>query len=219
MVTKWKQLQILFSWAPISLQMMTAAMKLKDTCSLEGKLWDKPRQHIKMQGHQFPDKGPYSLSYGFSSSHVQMWELDHKEGWVLKKWCFQIVVLVKTLERPLDCKEIKPVNPKGNQSLGGLMLKLKPQYFGHLMQTANSLEKSLMLGRIEGRRRRGWQRMRWLDGMTDLMYMSLVNSRDGEGQGTPACCSPWGHKEPAIMERLDWTELNGDHWPLMAIYT
>ena len=76
---------------------------------------DKPRQHIKKQRHHFADKGPYSQSYGFSSSHVQMWELDHKEGWALKYWCFWTVVLEKTLEILLDSKEIKPVNTKGNQ--------------------------------------------------------------------------------------------------------
>ena len=74
-----------------------------------------PRQHIKKQRHHFDNKGPYSQSYGFSSSHVRMWELDHKEGWALKNWCFRIGVLEKTLESPLDCKEIKPVNPKENQ--------------------------------------------------------------------------------------------------------
>ena len=104
-----------------------------------------------------------------------MWELDHKEGWMLKNWCFRIVVLEKTLESLLDCKEIKLVNPKGNQSwiLEGLMLKLKLQYFGHLMQRANSLEKTLMLGKIEVRGTTGWQRMRWLDGVTDSMDMGL----------------------------------------------
>ena len=81
------------------------------------------------------------------------------------------MVLEKTLENPLDCKEIKPVNPE--YSLEGLMLKLNLQYFGHLMQRTDSLEKTLMLGKIEGRRRRGRQRMRWLDGITDSMDMSL----------------------------------------------
>jgi len=89
------------------------------------------------------------------------------------------VVLEKTLESPLDCKESQPVHPKGispEDSLEGLMLKLKLQYFGHLMRRADSLEKTLMLGKIEGRRKRGRQRMRWLDGITDSMDMSWVNS-------------------------------------------
>ena len=105
-----------------------------------------------------------------------MWELDHKESWEPKNWRFHIVVLEKALESSLDSKEIKPVNPKGSQLwilLVGLTLKLKPQYFGHLMQRADSFEKTLMLGKIEGRRRRGHQRMRWLDGMIDSMDMSL----------------------------------------------
>ena len=104
------------------------------------------------------------------------------ESWTIKKAehgridAFWTVVLKKTLESPLDCKKIQPVHPKGNQSeysLEGLMLKLKLQYFGHLMQKANSFTKTLMLGKIEGRRRRGRQRMRWLDGITDSMDMSL----------------------------------------------
>ena len=98
----------------------------------------------------------------FSSSHVWMWELDHKEGWVPKNWCFWTVVLEKTLESSLDSK-IKPVNPKGNQpdySLEGLMLKLKLQYFGHLIRRADWLEKTLMLRKIEDGKRRGRQRMR-----------------------------------------------------------
>ena len=77
--------------------------------------YDKPRQHIKKQRHHFADKGPSTQSCDFSTSHVWIWELDHKEGWVPKNWCFQLVVLEKTLESPLDCKEIKPINPKGNQ--------------------------------------------------------------------------------------------------------
>ena len=119
---------------------------------------DQPRQHIKKQRRYFTNKGPSSQSYGFSSSHVWMWELDYKECWVLKNWCFWTVALEKTLESPLDCKE-KEISPE--YSLEGLMLKLKVQSFGHLMRRANSFEKILMLGKIEGRRRRGWQRMRW----------------------------------------------------------
>ena len=119
-------------------------------------IYDKPGQHVKKQRHHFADKGLYSQSYSFSSSHVQMWELDNKEGRVLKKW-YLTVVLEKTLEGPLDSKEIKPVNLKGNQPwmlFGRLTLKLKLQYFGHLMLTADLLEKTLMLGKIEGRRRK-----------------------------------------------------------------
>ena len=97
--------------------------------------YDQPRQHIKKQIHYFANKVLPSQSNGFPSSHVWMWELDYKESWALKSWCFWIVVLEKTLESPLDCKEIQPVHPKGNQSwisLEGLVLKLKLQYFGHL---------------------------------------------------------------------------------------
>ena len=129
-----------------------------------------------MQRRYFANKGPSSQSYGFSSSHVWMWELDHKESWVPKTWCFWTVELEKILESPLDCKEIKPVNPKviiPGYSLEGLMLKLKLQYFGHLMWRVDSLEKTLMLGGIGGRRRRQRQRMRWLDGIPNSMDMNL----------------------------------------------
>ena len=123
----------------------------------------------------------YGQIYGFSSSHVWMWELDYKESWAPKNWCFWIVVLEKTLESPLDCKEIKSVNPKGNQPwifIEGLMLKLKLQYFGQLMQKADSLEKILRLGKIEGRWRRRQQRMRRLDSITDSMDMNLRKLRE-----------------------------------------
>ena len=110
----------LFFWAPKSLQMVTAAMKLKDACSLEEKhrqhIKEKPRQHIKKQRHYIANKGPSSQSYGFSSRHAGMWELDSKESWAPKNWCFWTVVLEKTLESLLDCKEIQAVYPKGNQS-------------------------------------------------------------------------------------------------------
>jgi len=95
--------------------MVTAAMKLKDACSLEEN-YEQPRQNIKKQRHYFANKGPSKQSYGFSSSHLWMWELDYKESWAPKNWSFWIVVLEKTLESPLDCKEIQPVHPKGKQS-------------------------------------------------------------------------------------------------------
>ena len=137
---------------------------------------DQPRQHIRRQRHYFVNKGPSSQGYGFSSSHVWIWELDYKESWVPKKFCFWGVVLEKTLESPLDCKEIWPVHPKGDQSwvfIGRTDVEAETPIFGHLMWRANSFEKTLMLGKIEGRRIRGWQRMRWLDGITDSMDMSL----------------------------------------------
>ena len=112
---QWKQWETLFWGAPKSLLIMTAAMKLKDACSLEVS-YDKPRQHIKKQKHYFANKVPSSQRYGFSNSNVWMWELDYKESWVPKNWNFWTVVLEKTLEGPLDCKEIQPVNPKGDQS-------------------------------------------------------------------------------------------------------
>ena len=121
-------------------------------------------------------KGPSSQGYGFSSIHVWMWELNHKESWASKNWCFWTVVLEKTLESPLDCKEILPVPPKEispEYSLEGLMLKLKLQYSGHLMWRADSFEKTLILGKTEGEKRSGWQRMKWFDGITNSMDVSL----------------------------------------------
>ena len=143
--------------------------------------YDQPRQHIKKQRHYFANKGPSSQGYGFSSGHVWMWELDCKEGWAPKNWCLWTVVLEKTLKSPLDCKEIQPVHPKGDQSwvfIGRTDAVLKLQYFGHLIRRVDSLEKTLMLGGIGGRRRRGWQRMRCLDGITDSMDMSLSELRE-----------------------------------------
>ena len=152
------------------------------------KSYDQPRQNTKKQRRYFVNKGPSSQGYGFSSGHVWMWELDCEESWAPKNWCFWTVVLEKTLESPLDCKEIQPVHSKGDQSwvfMEGLMLKLKLQYFGHLMHRVDSLEKTLMLGGVGGRRRRGRQRMRWLDGITDLMDRVWVNSGSWWWTGRP----------------------------------
>ena len=107
--------QTLFFGAPKSLQMVIAAMKLKDAFSWK-ESYDQPRQNIKKQRHYFANKGPSSQSYGSSSSHVWMWELGYNESWALKNWCFWTVLLEKILESPLDCKEIQPAHPKGNQS-------------------------------------------------------------------------------------------------------
>ena len=104
----------LFSWAPKSLWTVIAPMKLKYACSLKEKQC-QTRQHIKKQRHYFSYKGLYSQSCGFPNSHIWMWELDNKKGWALKNWCLWTVVLEKTLESPLDRKETKSVNPKGNQ--------------------------------------------------------------------------------------------------------
>ena len=170
------------------------------------KSYDQPRQHIKKQRYYFANKGSSSQGYGFSSGHVWMWELDCEESWAVKNWCFWTVVLEKTLESPLDCKEVQPVHPKENQSWifrtdWKDMLKLKHQYFGHLMQRTDSLEKTLMLVGIGGRRRRGRQRMRWLDGITDSMDVSLSELRE-------AWCAVI-HGVAKNQTRLsDWTELN-----------
>ena len=141
------------------------------------KSYDKPRQLIKKQRHHFADKGLYNQIYGFSSIHIWMWELDHKEGWALKNWCFQTVVLEKTLESPLDSNDITLVNPKGNQ----LWIFIRrtgaeaeaPILWPPLVWRTDSLEKTLMLGKIEGRGRKWWQRVGRLDGITDSMDMSL----------------------------------------------
>ena len=141
-----------------------------------------------------------------------MWELDYKKCWVQKNWCFWTVVLVKTLQSPLNCKAIQLVNPKGNQSwifIGRIDTEAETPVFGHLMQWTISLEKTLIPGKTEGRRRRGQQKMRWLDGISDSMDMSLSKLQDLlMGQGGLACCSPSGHKQSDMTERLNWTELN-----------
>ena len=137
------------------------------------------------------------------------------ESWTIKKaegqridafqlWCWKRLLRVPWTVRRSDQSILKKISPE--YSLKGLMLKLKPQYFGHLIRRTDSLEKTLMLGTIEGRRRRGWQRMRCLDGITNSMDMSLSKLGVGDGQGGLACCSPWSRKELDTIERLNWTE-------------
>ena len=183
---------------------------------------DVPRQHIKKQRCYFADKGPSSQSCGFSSSPVWLWELYHKEGWALKNWCFWTVVLKKTLESPLECKGIKPVNPKGinpEYSLEGLMLRQKLQHFGHLMPRADSLWKPLRLGRIEGKRRSGSQRIRWLVSLNNGYEFEQIPG-DSEGQGSLACCPSWGHKESDMTEWLNNCNkvYRGSFWLLKITY-
>ena len=163
----------------------------------------------KKQRYHFTSKGPYSQSYGFSSSHVRMWELDHKEGWV-KNGCFLSAVLENTLETSLNSKEIKPsipqeINPE--YSLEGLMLKLKLQYFGHLMKTS-TLWKRPWCWEIKDRRRSRWQMMKWLDGIinsTDMSLSSMIQWKTGKPgmlrfMGSQRVGHDW------VIE-LNWTDL------------
>ena len=169
-----KQWHTLFFRAPKSLQMVTAAMKLKDIPWK--KSCYKPRQHIKKQRHYFANKGPSSRTCGFSSSRVWMWELDHKESWAPKNWCFWTVVLEKTLESPLDCKEIQPVHPKGNQSCtftGRTDAKTEAPVLWPPDAESRIIGKDSDAGKDWRQEEKRWPRVRWLDGITNSMDMSL----------------------------------------------
>ena len=171
------------------------------------KSYDKPRQPIKKQKHYFTDKGSSSQSYGFSSSHVWLWKLDHKEGWVLKNWCFWTVVLEKTFESPLDCKEIKAVNPKGNQSW--IFIGRTDAEAETPVLWPPNVKNQLTWKHFNGGKDWRWEEKgktedemvgwhQWLDG-----HELEQTAGDGEGQGSLACWSPWGRKESDMTEQLN----------------
>ena len=170
-----------------------------------------PRQHIKKQRHYFANKVHIVKAMVFPTvmHGCESWTTKKAESQridVFELWCWKRLLRVPWTARRSNQSILKEINPE--YSLEGLMLKLKFQYFGHLIWRANSLEKTLVLGKIEGRRRRGRQRMRWLDGITDSVDMSL--SKLGEGQGSLACCSPWGRRELHTTEWLNNNRTGGE---------
>jgi len=176
------------------------------------KSYDQPRQHIKKQRHYFADKGLSNQCYGFSSSHVWIWELDHKEGWAPKNRCFWNVVLEKTLESPLDCKEIHPVSPKGNQSWtftgrsdaeAETPVLWPPDAKNWLIGKDPDAGKDLRQEEKERTEDEMTWWHHWLDGHEFEQTPGV-----GDGQGGLECCSPWGRKESDMTEQLNWTELS-----------
>ena len=203
---KCRKWQVSFSCVPKSLQMVFAAMKLKDTCSWK-KSYDKPRQCIKKQGHYFSNKGMYKQNCDFSSSHISIWELDHKEVWTLKNWCFQTALLKKTLKSPLEYKEIKPVNLEWTQSWifigrtndkADVPIFWPPYVKGQIIGKGSNARKDRRQenkGTIEGKMF-GWHC--WLS-----EHEFEQTPGDGETQGSLLCCSPWSNKELDMAEQLN----------------
>ena len=174
------------------------------------KSYGKPRQHIKKQRHHFADKGPYSQSYGFSNSHIEMWELYYKEGWVPKNWwCFwTVVVLEKALESPLDWEEIKPVNPKGNQPW--IFIGRTDAEASASILWPSDVKNWLIWKHPDARKDQRWEEK----GTTEDEIVGWHHQLDGhefeqapwvgDGQGSLACCSPWCRKELDMTEWLNW---------------
>ena len=172
------------------------------------KSYDQPRQHIRKQTKVcFADKGLSSQSYGFSSSHVWMWELDHKEGWTTKNWCFWTVVLEKTLEIPLECQEIKPVHPKGDQSWI-FIEKTDAEAEAPILWTPDA--KSHLTGKDPDAGKDWGQEEKVTTEDEMVGWHHLLNGYefeqapgDGEGQKSLAWCSPWGSEELDMIEQLN----------------
>ena len=175
------------------------------------KSYDKPRQHIKKQRHYFANKGPSSQSYGFSSSHVWMWNLDSKESWAPKNWCFWNAVLEKTLESPLDCKEIQPVNLKGNQHwifIGRTDAEAATPILWPPDAESRLIGKDPDAGKDWKQQEKGTtedEMVGWHHRLDEHECEQAPGV--GDGQGSLACCSPWGRKELDMTERLNWTAL------------
>ena len=176
------------------------------------KSYDQSRQHIKKQRHYFANKGLFSQGYGFSSSHVWMWELDYKESWVLKNWCFWTVVLEKTLESPLDCKEIQPVHPKRNQFwmfIGRTDAETKTSILWPPDAKSWLVWKDPDAGKDWRWEERGTtedEMVRWHHQLNG--HWVWVNSGSWYGQGGLECCSLWGCKESEWLSHNWVTELN-----------
>ena len=172
---------------------------------------DQPSQHIKKQRHYFANKGPSSQGYGFSSGHVWMWELDCEEDWALKNWCFSTVVLEKTLESPLDCKEIQTVYPKGDQSWGFIaMTDVEAETPILWSPDAKSwlIWKDPDAGKDWGQEENGTTEEEMIGWHHRLDRHGFGWTPEvGDGQGGLGCCSLWGHKESDMTEWLNWTEL------------